>query len=41
MGMPVISTNWSGLTAFMDDTVSYPIPVESLVEVDDPSPEAF
>ncbi len=41
MGVPVISTNWSGLTAFMDDKVAYPIRVEAIVEVDDKSPDAF
>lgn len=33
MGLPVISTNWSGLTAFMNEDVAYPIPVEAVVEV--------
>ncbi|MEW5309071.1 MAG: hypothetical protein WDW38_000982 [Sanguina aurantia] len=28
MGLPVISTNWSGLTAFMNKEVAYPIDVE-------------
>jgi glycosyltransferase involved in cell wall biosynthesis len=27
MGLPVIATNWSGLTAFLDDTVGYPISI--------------
>ena len=34
MGLPVISTNWSGLTAFLNDKTGYPIPIEKvLVEV--------
>ncbi|KAL6744783.1 hypothetical protein V8C86DRAFT_3036364 [Haematococcus lacustris] len=36
MCLPVISTNWSGTTAFLDDTVGFPIRVEGLVEVKDP-----
>jgi glycosyltransferase involved in cell wall biosynthesis len=31
MGLPVIATNWSGLTAFLDDTVGYPINIDKLV----------
>jgi len=27
MGLPVISTNWSGITAYLDSTVGYPIKV--------------
>ena len=26
MGVPVIATNWSGTTAFLDDEVGYPLP---------------
>ncbi|MEW5298290.1 MAG: hypothetical protein WDW36_001431 [Sanguina aurantia] len=32
MGLPVISTNWSGLTAFMNTEVAYPIDVEAMDE---------
>ena len=28
MGLPVIATNWSGTTAFLDDEVGYPLPYE-------------
>eukprot|EP00798_Chlamydomonas_sp_ICE-L_P005101 gene5101-34901_t len=28
MGLPVISTNWSGLTAFLNEKTGYPIPIE-------------
>lgn len=31
MSLPVIATNWSGVTAFLDDSVGYPIRVEKLV----------
>jgi hypothetical protein len=31
MGLPVISTNWSGITAYLDESVGYPIKVEGLV----------
>jgi glycosyltransferase involved in cell wall biosynthesis len=31
MQLPVIATNWSGITAFLDDSVGYLIPVEKLV----------
>lgn len=41
MGLPVISTNWSGLTAFMSDAVAYPIRVEGVVDVDDTGPNSF
>ncbi len=27
MGLPVISTNWSGTTAFLDGDVGYPLPI--------------
>jgi hypothetical protein len=33
MELPVISTNWSGLTAFLNEQTGYPIAVEKLVEV--------
>lgn len=33
MGLPVISTNWSGITAYLDKSVGYPIAVEKLVPV--------
>ena len=34
MGLPVISTNWSGLTAFLNERTGYPVPIEDkLVEV--------
>jgi hypothetical protein len=36
MGLPVISTNWSGLTEFMSEAVAYPIRVEAMEESDDP-----
>ncbi|KAI8468679.1 MAG: hypothetical protein J3K34DRAFT_477473 [Monoraphidium minutum] len=32
MGLPVIATNWSGITAFLDDAVGYPIPIDGLVQ---------
>ena len=28
MGLPVIATNWSGPTAFLDEEVGYPLPYE-------------
>jgi glycosyltransferase involved in cell wall biosynthesis len=36
MGIPVIGTNWSGNTEFMNDDNSYLIPIEGLTEIDDP-----
>eukprot|EP00798_Chlamydomonas_sp_ICE-L_P022388 gene22388-29495_t len=33
MGMPVISTNWSGMTAYLDEDVGYPIKVENLLQI--------
>lgn len=33
MGLPVISTNWSGITAYLDESVGYPIAVEKLVQI--------
>lgn len=33
MGLPVISTNWNGATAFLNEHNGYPIEVESIVEV--------
>lgn len=41
MGMPVISTNWSGLTAFINEEVAFPIRIDGLVDVNDTSPTAF
>jgi glycosyltransferase involved in cell wall biosynthesis len=28
MALPVIATNWSGVTAFLDESVGYPIAIE-------------
>ncbi len=28
MGLPLISTNWSGITAYLDESVGYPIAIE-------------
>jgi hypothetical protein len=33
MGLPVVSTNWSGVTAYLDETVGYPIAIDGLVPV--------
>jgi hypothetical protein len=33
MGLPVISTNWSGITAYLDETVGYPLAIDGLVPV--------
>ena len=33
MGLPVIATNWSGPTAFLDASVGYPLPIDGLEEV--------
>ena len=32
-GIPVIATNWSGTTAFMDDSNAYPLRIEGLVAI--------
>lgn len=34
MGLPVISTNWSGITAYLDESVGYPLAVDRLVPVE-------
>ncbi|KAJ9508024.1 hypothetical protein QJQ45_021361 [Haematococcus lacustris] len=41
MALPVISTNWSGLTAFLDASVGYPLAIEGLAEVQDSGANAF
>ncbi len=33
MGLPVIATNWSGPTAFLDEHVGYPVAIDGLVTV--------
>jgi glycosyltransferase involved in cell wall biosynthesis len=33
MGLPLISTNWSGITAYLDESVGYPISVDRLITV--------
>lgn len=33
MGLPVISTNWSGITAYLDEAVGYPLAIDGLVPV--------
>lgn len=33
MGLPVISTNWSGITAYLDESVGYPLAIDGLVPV--------
>ncbi|GAB4819334.1 hypothetical protein N2152v2_006380 [Parachlorella kessleri] len=40
MGLPVLATNWSGPTAFLDESVGYPIAIEGLV-VAGPNEGAF
>ncbi|KAF5837491.1 hypothetical protein DUNSADRAFT_4293 [Dunaliella salina] len=40
-GLPVITTNWSGITAFMNEDVAYPIRIESIVNVSSSSPGWF
>ncbi|GIM09823.1 hypothetical protein Vretimale_13633, partial [Volvox reticuliferus] len=37
MGLPLISTNWSGITAYLDESVGYPIAVDRLTTVSDNS----
>eukprot|EP00887_Chlorella_sp_A99_P006237 scaffold3.g6237.t1 len=32
MGLPLIATNWSGPTAYLDDSVGYPLPIDGLVD---------
>lgn len=34
MELPVISTNWSGLTEFMSEEVAYPLAIDGLVTVE-------
>ncbi|GBF99162.1 hypothetical protein Rsub_12129 [Raphidocelis subcapitata] len=41
MGLPVISTNWSGLTEFMSEAVAYPIRIDGLVTVQPDGPGFF
>lgn len=33
MGLPVIATNWSGITAYLDESVGYPLAIDGLVPV--------
>ncbi|KAF8072768.1 hypothetical protein HT031_000428 [Scenedesmus sp. PABB004] len=33
MALPVLSTNWSGITAFLDESVGYPLAIDGLVPV--------
>lgn len=33
MGLPLITTNWSGPTAFINDDVAYPLAVDRLVNI--------
>ena len=35
MGLPVIATNWSGTTEFMNQANSYPLKISGLVEIED------
>lgn len=35
MSLPVVATNWSGPTAFLDSSVGYPLRVEGLAEVEE------
>ncbi|KAG2452970.1 hypothetical protein HYH02_002307 [Chlamydomonas schloesseri] len=37
MGLPLLATNWSGITAYLDPSVGYPIAVERLITVADNS----
>lgn len=32
MELPIIATNWSGPTAFLDESVGYPLAIEGLVQ---------
>ncbi|GAX75338.1 hypothetical protein CEUSTIGMA_g2783.t1 [Chlamydomonas eustigma] len=41
MELPVISTNWSGLTAFLNEQTGYPIAVDKLVEAKPDGPSFF
>ena len=41
MAMPVISTNWSGTTAFLTEEVGYPLRVEAIVEARDEGANSF
>ena len=33
MGLPIIATNWSGITAYLDESVGYPLAVDSISPV--------
>lgn len=37
MGLPSIATNWSGPTAFLDESVGYPLRVDGLVDAEGPA----
>lgn len=41
MSVPAIVTNWSGPTAYMDDSVGYPLPIDGLEEVPQEGGGAF
>ncbi len=34
MGLPIIATNWSGITAYLDESVGYPLRILGLVPAD-------
>lgn len=39
--LPVIATNWSGLTAFINDEVAYPLRIDGLVDTVPDGPNFF
>jgi hypothetical protein len=41
MGIPVITTNWSGPTAFMNEDVGYPLSIDGLVDIVADGPHFF
>ncbi|KAG2497097.1 hypothetical protein HYH03_004688 [Edaphochlamys debaryana] len=41
LGLPVIATNWSGPTAYLDEQVGYPLPLRGLVPVPPSEPAWF
>lgn len=38
MELPVITTNWSGPTAFVNDQIAYPLAIDGVVEIEGDKP---
>ncbi|KAI8470059.1 MAG: hypothetical protein J3K34DRAFT_265560 [Monoraphidium minutum] len=41
MELPVISTNWSGLTEFLSEDVAYPLAIDGLIKIENKNDPQF